>query len=249
MSEADVLARAAAALRAAHDGQREGSGFTRARILDALGERRTRRPLRWLVVAPLASVLLVGSAWAQGTRSWPRVWQALASVLTLVAPSALPPVEKPHTAARPLPRTPEPAPPEAAPPLEVPPPEPPSAEPPAAPPSPKARGLAAPRPEPKPPRAERAPSLPADPELGTFRAAHELHVRGESRAALAAYSEYLRAYPLGRFVPEARYNGALDSIKLGDTAAARAALTPFAEGAHGGYRQREARELLQALPR
>jgi hypothetical protein len=63
-----------------------------------------------------------------------------------------------------------------------------------------------------------------------------------------AYGDYLRAYPKGRFVPEARYNSALDWIKLGDTAAARAALAPFANGTYGGYRQSEAKQLLEALP-
>jgi hypothetical protein len=48
-------------------------------------------------------------------------------------------------------------------------------------------------------------------------------------------------------VPEARYALALDQIKLGNDAAAREALTPFAAGRYGGYRQKEARALLQAL--
>ena len=102
-----------------------------------------------------------------------------------------------------------------------------------------------------PPTAPESP--PADPELSQFRAAHELQLqaqgkgRGQRRAAIDAYAEYLRAYPHGRFVPEARYNTALDWIQLGDVGAARAALAPFADGTYGGYRQREARELLDAL--
>jgi TolA-binding protein len=113
--------------------------------------------------------------------------------------------------------------------------------------SPKAaRGAAKTAPE--PPRPELPP---ADPELSQFRAAHELQVRAQGpaqrRAAIDAYAEYLRAYPRGRFVPEARYNTALDWIKLGDVGAARALLTPFASGVYDGYRQQEARELLDAL--
>jgi hypothetical protein len=89
-----------------------------------------------------------------------------------------------------------------------------------------------------------------DRELSRFRAAHDLHFAGNRpREAIQAYAEYLREFPNGRFVPEARYNGALDQIKLGNEAAARAALAPFAAGRLGGYRQKEARELLEALNR
>ena len=89
-----------------------------------------------------------------------------------------------------------------------------------------------------------------DRELSRFRAAHDLHFAGDRpRDAMQAYAEYLREFPNGRFVPEARYNGALDQIKLGNEAAARAALEPFAAGRLGGYRQKEARELLDALER
>jgi TolA-binding protein len=95
-----------------------------------------------------------------------------------------------------------------------------------------------------------APQPGRDRELSRFRAAHDLHFAGDRpREAIQAYAEYLREYPNGRFVPEARYNGALDQIKLGNEAAARKALAPFAAGRLGGYRQKEARELLEALDR
>jgi TolA-binding protein len=247
MSESDVLQRAAAALRAAHDGQREGSGFTRARILGTLAQRRRPRRWYWLVAAPFATLLLVGSAWAQSTGNWARVWQAVATVLPFVRPGAATagnsvvrakPVLTPPALA---PASPELAPqaaPLEAPPLETPAPQSRAPRPPALPAHRAARPAAA-----RPP-----PELPADPELSAFRAAHELHVRGDPRAAIDAYAEYLRTYPHGRFVPEARYNTGLDEIKLGDTRAARQALEPFAQGAYEGYRQREARQLLEALP-
>lgn len=259
MNDSEVLQRAAAALRNAHDGQREGSGFTRARILTSVAERRRPRRLRWLMAAPFATLLLVGSAWAQSTGNWARVWQAVATVLPFVAPTpkqapprgnSAPRAAAPEAAER---RAPEPLP-------AVEPPEPVA-------PAPFEPVLTAPRakvaapkagvskaatrahatnPRPEPPQ----PAEPAaDPELSAFRSAHELHVQGAPRAAIEAYSDYLRAYPNGRFVPEARYNTALDRIKLGDTAAARAALAPFADGSYGGYRQHEAKELLEALPR
>ena len=247
MSESDVLQRAAAALRAAHDGQREGSGFTRARILATLAQRRRPRRWYWLVAAPFATLLLVGSAWAQSTGNWARVWHAVATVLPFVRPSPSP-AGNSVVRAQPVPAPPAlaSAPPERAlqaAPLEAPP---------LATPAPQLRTptpSALPAHKPARQAAPRPPELPADPELSAFRAAHELHVRGDSRAAIDAYADYLRAYPHGRFVPEARYNTALDEIKLGDIPAARKALEPFANGAYEGYRQREARQLLEALPR
>jgi hypothetical protein len=258
MNDSDVLQRAAALLRATHDGQREGSGFTRARILSTLAERRRPRRGRWLVLAPLGTLLLVGSAWAQSTGNWPRVWQAVASVLSFAKPASAPP------RGASAPRAPKGL--SAPPPPDVPPEVP--AVPEAVAPEPAApevtRSPAVPSEpaRPGPPKAARgaaktapqpvsAEPPPVDPELSQFRAAHELQVRAQGqaqrRAAIDAYAEYLRAYPHGRFVPEARYNSALDWIKLGDLGAARALLAPFAEGVYDGYRQQEARELLDAL--
>jgi len=261
MNDSDVLRRAAAVLRSAHDGRREGSGFTRARVLTTLAERRRPRRRRWLVLGPLGTLLLVGSAWAQSSGSWPQVWQAVASVLRIetsvsapprgiVARQVAPHVPRPSAAAPEEPAKPdvvdpEPNPPDvsASSPMPAPLPSPMAATP-AHPPRAKAsrpaRGAA-------PPEPSRPEPAAADPELGQFRAAHELQVQGQRRAAIDAYAAYLRAYPQGKFVPEARYNTALDWIKLGDIGAARAGLVPFADGAYGGYRQQEARELLEAL--
>lgn len=245
--DTDVLQRAAAALRAAHDGQREGSGFTRARILASVSQRRRPRLRRWLVLAPLGSALLVGSAWAQSTGSWPRVWQAVAVVLPFLDTDARAPHERGHrppTAAPPAqpaivpPQRPAPVA-DPSPVEEAPAPPPTASEPASLPPV-----TAAPRPS----RVRAPPAPPApDPELRRFRTAHELHVQGEPRAAIAAYEAYLHEYPNGRFVPEARYNSALDAIKVGDRDAARRLLQPFADGAYGGYRRTEAQRLLEAL--
>jgi hypothetical protein len=57
----------------------------------------------------------------------------------------------------------------------------------------------------------------------------------------------LAAYPSGCFAPEARYNRALVLVRLGRRAEAREALRPFAAGELGGYRQREAKELIDAM--
>jgi hypothetical protein len=88
----------------------------------------------------------------------------------------------------------------------------------------------------------------ADPAHDLYRSAHRAHfVEHNPTAALALWEAYLREAPRGRFAVEARYNRALCLVRLRRHAEARAALQPFAEGAVGGYRQREAAELLEAL--
>lgn len=88
-----------------------------------------------------------------------------------------------------------------------------------------------------------------DPDLLAYRRAHEQHFRGGDAAqALAAWDAYLAAYPTGRFATEARYNRAIAMVKLGRQAEAKAELLPFARGdVEGGYRQHEAKALVDAL--
>jgi hypothetical protein len=281
MSEVDVLERAARALRAAHTGEREGSGFTRARILGSFHRERRQRILRWAVFSPLASLLLVGSAWAQSTGKWPVVWRAVTAVF-VSAPAEPEPVQgSSHEGSAASPKEGRQA--AAAPEIDAPLPSAPhlgtqppeagvepsaasAAEPPAAKPSEAARRT---RPRavstntrdqgpPAPPSAGKrsadsiekrpAPDVASDPELASFRAAHDLHFQNaQPRKAIDAYAAYLDAFPDGRFVPEARYNTALNWIKLGDKKRAREALRPFASGRHGDYRREEAEQLLNAL--
>ena len=256
VAESDALARAAKVLREAHTGERSSSGFTRARIMNSLHRERRRRILRWAVVSPVASLLLVGSAWAQSSGKWPVIWKAVTEVFAPAPHDAVAP-RPPASAPRLEPPPPEPSTPEA--PLPEPeastPPEPPRVnEPPAfdTPPAPRPRRSRPARHEPpsKPPVEAPSQVEPApDRELSRFRAAHDLHFAGaRPRAAIDAYAAYLEEFPNGRFVPEARYNTALDWIKLGDSTRARKALEPFAEGRYGGYRQKEARKLIDALP-
>jgi TolA-binding protein len=81
-----------------------------------------------------------------------------------------------------------------------------------------------------------------------YRAAHQAHFGTRNcAAALRAWDEYLSLAPTGRFSAEAQYNRALCLVRLGRGGDAAIALTPFARGAYGSYRQREARELLEAL--
>jgi hypothetical protein len=81
--------------------------------------------------------------------------------------------------------------------------------------------------------------------------AHAAHfVRADYAAALAAWDRYLAAAPPAhRWAVEARYNRGIALYRLGQSAAARRALQPFAGGEYGSYRREEARRLLEQLPR
>ncbi|MGH7438480.1 MAG: tetratricopeptide repeat protein, partial [Polyangiaceae bacterium] len=98
-----------------------------------------------------------------------------------------------------------------------------------------------------------APSPAASTDAGDedsrlYAVAHQAHfVARDPDVALRAWDAYLAAYPSGRFALEARFNRALTLVRLGRLDEARTALTPFASGEAGGYRQREARELLDAM--
>ncbi len=87
-----------------------------------------------------------------------------------------------------------------------------------------------------------------DPELELYRAAHRAHFQEQDTLrALGGWNAYLEQNPNGRFALEARYNRALCLVRLGRKDEARAGLSPFANGSFGGYREREAKELIEAL--
>jgi hypothetical protein len=98
-----------------------------------------------------------------------------------------------------------------------------------------------------PPETEPRRASP-DTDSALYSAAHRTHFnRRDPVAALRAWDAYLRAMPYGRYVPEARYNRALDLIRLGRIDEARTALQPFLGEDFGGYRRREAQQLIDAL--
>ena len=111
------------------------------------------------------------------------------------------------------------------------------------------RAVAAPAPVvaltiPVPSSVTRASSR-ADEEARAYGRAHEAHfVTNEPRAALELWDRYLGRYPRGTFAPEARFNRALCLLRVGRPDEAVEALRPFAAGAYGGYRQREAATLI-----
>jgi hypothetical protein len=86
-------------------------------------------------------------------------------------------------------------------------------------------------------------------EADVYSRAHHLHFgSGNPASALAAWDDYLRRYPDGRFAPDARYNRAIDLLKMKRYAEARVSLQPFADGAYGSYHRDDARELLRSIP-
>jgi hypothetical protein len=235
----DPLTRAARALREANDGSSPDAASTRRRILGASVLRKKRRRIFVAVWMPLAAVLVVSSAWAAVTGQLPRLVAWLRGpphAPAMAAPRPRPPID-------PIESTSPTAPPVAPPTNE----------------SPRASASTASSATPAP--ASPAPSTTAprlrrdrdhdhdhDREEGLYTAAHHAHFADrDPAAALTAWDAYLAAYPDGRFAPEARYNRALTLVRLGRTDEARAALEPFADGRNHGYRQTEARTLLDAL--
>lgn len=92
---------------------------------------------------------------------------------------------------------------------------------------------------------DRAPPATPDDEATAYGRAHAAHFGASGpQAALAAWNEYLRLFPLGRFEPEARFNRAICLVRLRRFPAAAAALAPFAQGRFGAYRREEAARLL-----
>lgn len=101
---------------------------------------------------------------------------------------------------------------------------------------------------PSPPQPKPRPTAKIDHETPLYEAAHAAHfVDRDPTRALAAWDAYLAAYPSGRFAPEAKYNRALSLLRLGRRDEAQEGLAPFADGAYGDYRKREAKKLLDAL--
>lgn len=91
--------------------------------------------------------------------------------------------------------------------------------------------------------AEPAPPAPRADEV--YALGHRAHfVERDPRAALEAWDAYLALAPLGRYAPEARFNRALDLVRLGRTGEASDALEVLARGE---YRAADAARLLVAL--
>jgi hypothetical protein len=242
----DPLSRATRALREETRGDDASARFTRSRIMASAHEQRVKRRTRLAFLLPIAASFVAATAWGAANGKISRAFEAVSEAFR-VAPQEAPPESTPK--ATPPRRSAEAPVASVAPPVPaVPPSSPPLAEPaPTPPPVAVARVQA----------AERAPINAApgdaggsrDPALELYRAAHRAHfVERDATRALPAWDAYLKAAPNGALVLEARYNRALCLVRLHRSSEARAALTPFAAGRFGGYRKREAAELLEALP-
>jgi len=271
----DLLERATRALRESSTPSAQELAEGKAVLLwaqRAAQKKKRTRTLRW--VLPLAAVLTAGSALA-ATEQIERVARAVVEIFTPAEPrrdERRRLTSRPTTSA---PSTPTPAPIAPVQPAVEPPSEAPTAgvDAATATPEPPRSGDAsrtsrtprtpravtpAPVTDSRVPEAEPAPAPapaegngqpPSDADLARYREAHNAHFRERDfSAALAAWDVYLHEFPQGTFVIEARYNRAICLVRLGRKDQARYALRPFAHGEIGrGYRQAEAKKLLEAL--
>jgi len=237
----ELLDEAVGALREEGAADDAAHRFTRARVMASLHQKTVKRRTRLAFLLPIAATFLATSAWGVSSGK-ARVW--VEEIRTAIgfstsekasAPATEEPAKRPRRAPdeQPAPavaQADEPVPPVV------------EEE------EPKPAPETAPAPAPVP--ASAAPDAGLDAELELYRAAHRAHFSGQdSAAALSAWDAYLAKSPKGRFALEARYNRALCLVRLDRKAEARSALEPFARGAFGGYRKREAGELLEALGR
>ncbi len=239
----DLLDRATRALSYQTEASAGEGEDTLAQILDALEETeatrssRERAGLGWAAAAALilAAVAAGPTAWAWSVDAVESLFSARPSP---VSAAPLIPPEAPRDPPRPAPASPPPPAPSVE--LEPAPSEPPEAMPTRATSAHATRRARATRP---------TPPVALDPaaraERERFETAHRLHFGGGApERTLAAWDDYLGAYPAGRYAPEARYNRALTLIRLGRTDAASDALEDLRRR---GFRSREAGALLDAM--
>lgn len=242
----DPLKDAVHALRSTTSGEESGAGhYTRARVLAAIRQKQRRRVLNVAFGIPLAALLIGSGAWASQQRLTHWVEQISIS-LGLRSPPALPkapvvpvtraPVSSPRMTTQSL-TTDAGSP---APELQ-----------PSAPSSSTAVIEQSPKEEPRRIAPAKSSDSPASElELSLYEQAHRMHfVQRDPLQALAAWNEYLRRVPRGRFAVEAHYNRAVCLVRLGRHEEAKAALSPFAAGVYAGYRQAEARALIEQSER
>ena len=265
----DLLQESTDALRALGDEPADVASTTRHRILRDLQGRRRRRVERRLVFIPAAAVLLIATAAAAASGSLSNAWHWAREAVGVDAPPPRAPLEAPVTRRRAIPAVapsrpveetaPDPADetaPESAPkPVVADAPKPAAKSVVAAEPKPTAGPAVAAAPESAPDQHSAEQATPAasaepkpDPNEALYREAHRIHfAEHDCGRAVSAWERYLKAAPGGRFALEARYNRGVCLVRLGNTGAAIRALRPFAEGKLGGYRQSEARALIDAL--
>jgi TolA-binding protein len=231
----------------------EASGpacYTRARVLAAVRQHQQRRVIKVTFGIPLGAVLLGSVAWAATGQHMTMMVQHVSAVITQnktehgTRTSSKAKNPKPsHIEARaqvPEPTEPAHAPQQSPAPIAT------DATQPAAMPASSTAHKPTQRPLAEAPRIDHDELT--ERELQLYESAHRAHFIDKNWAvALAAWDEYLRQLPRGRFSIEARYNRALCLVRLGRADAAVRALKPFALGTPGSYRQREAQTLIEQL--
>ncbi len=267
MNADDILTRASHALRERAREPSTEASRTRALVLLRTSRRAQRGKLA-LSLAPLAAVFAISTAWASTHEGLPRAWDRVLGLFAsnagtsapanagvaaaVVRPAAIAATAAPLDGRESNP----PAPPE----LSI------DALPQASPPSllrsgerragplaPQGSARVVPEAVRETAVAQASPVAPVavpheDAPSRLYAEAHRAHfVDGDPSSALRAWNAYLAAAPEGTFAPEARYNRAVTLVRLGRLAEARRALEPFARGAYGGYRSREAAALLEAI--
>jgi len=231
----DLLKAATRALHEETADDGDDGRFTRARVMASLHQGTVKRRTRLAFILPLAACLAAGTAWGAATGRLPAMFHAIGQVVGYRSPPN-PPKRRAEVTLSPTPAAvaQQPTPSDVLPP------------------APSTAVEPAPaRAEPRAPaKAAPAPSSSAsfqDTDGDLYRLAHEAHfVSHDYARALAGWDAYLKAAPGGRLATEARYNRAICLLRLGRDDEARRALQPFASGMIG-YRQTEARELLEEL--
>ncbi|WP_394843980.1 hypothetical protein LZC95_43870 [Pendulispora brunnea] len=240
----DILSMATRALRDqcdrrdSHGGSRVNPAATRSRVMMSLRQQERRRTAAVYILLPAAAVLVASTAWAAANGRLPTVVKTIGEKLGFVQPPA---TSMPAPQTVPVQQVSGQATASASAMAAAPAAEEPPAEPPAA--------MSAPAASARPHTSASATPRPFD-ERGEklYEAAHRAHFSDRNwTAALAAWDRYLAASPHGRFVPEARYNRAIALLRLDRRDEAVRELTPFADGKYGGYRQEEARGLIEAM--
>jgi hypothetical protein len=224
--------------------------YTRARVLAAVRQHQQRRVVKIAFGIPLGAVLLGSVAWAATGQHMTTVVQRVSAVIAQnnteqgtrtssrarhLKPSHIEAralVTEPTGAAHALQQSPAPIATDATQPAAMP------------------AASTAHKPTQRP--LAEAPRIDRDElterELQLYERAHRAHFIDKNWAvALASWDEYLRKLPRGRFSIEAGYNRALCLVRLGMTDEAVRALRPFALGASGSYRQREAQTLIEQI--
>jgi hypothetical protein len=244
MNADDILERASRALRQQSSSPSADARRTRSRVL-ARASRRARWDKLAITLAPLAAVLAMSTAWASTRGGIPLSWSRVAGFFAWQPgePKAgatrgrAGAIVSPAVAAAPASAAHDPMAP-SVPEIGVD----------MLPPATEARRTAPAAREEPVEQAAASQARSSDDASRLYAEAHRAHfVDRDPSAALRAWNAYLLAAPEGALVPEARYNRALALVRLGRRAEARQALEPFAKGMYGGYRGREAKELVAAL--